>query len=295
MSPDFVRTLSQGVLLADGAMATELQRNGLGLGACATLWNVDAPDRVLAVHRAYVDAGATVLLTNTFLAGRLALERHGAAHRVRELNGAAVNLARTALGDHAGTVLGNIGPFGGKLGEVATGTVSQAFREHADALLEAGCDGLALETFTTLEELDLAVRAAKESGANLVIASLAFDGVDGVLRTLNGVTPERAGAYLRDCGADVVGLNCGADLDVAAAANALRVLSRDCGLPLYAKPNAGTPALENGRIAYRRSAESMAADLQLLVEAGARIIGGCCGTTPEHIRAFRTVLDGPAS
>jgi 5-methyltetrahydrofolate--homocysteine methyltransferase len=290
VSPQFVDALSRGVLLADGAMATELQRMGLALDGCAALWNVDAPDRVLNVHRAYVDAGATVLLTNTFLGGRFALERHGAAHRVRELSAAGVKLARTALGNRAGTVLGNIGPFGGKLGEVSADAVSRAFREHADALLDAGCDGLALETHTCLEELNLAMRAAQASGAKVVIASLAFNGVGGVLRTPSGATPEQAGPYLRDGGADVVGLNCGADLDVAAMSKVLGILGRACSLPLYAKPNAGTPELENGRIVYRRGAESMARDLHLLIEAGARIVGGCCGTTPEHIRAFRKTL-----
>jgi 5-methyltetrahydrofolate--homocysteine methyltransferase len=293
---DLLRALTERVLLADGAMGTELQRTGLRHGACGELWNRDQPDRVLAVHRAYVDAGADVLLTNTFGGCRLALGRHGMGARVRELNSAAVALAREALAKRPGFVLGDMGPFGGMLephGDTAAGTVASALREQADALLEAGCDGIVVETQTSLEELALAVTAAKASGAKTVIASLSFDTdkTGDLVHTMRGVTPESAAEFLGSSGADVVGINCGARLDLRAAAKVLGRMGSLCRLPLFAKPNAGSPEIEAGRVVYRQSPESMATELEELLRAGARVVGGCCGTTPAHIRAFRGVLD----
>jgi 5-methyltetrahydrofolate--homocysteine methyltransferase len=293
---DLLQALNERVVLADGAMGTELQRAGLAQGACGELWNAEYPERVLAVHRAYVEAGADVLFTNTFGGCRLALERHGIGTRVRELNAAAVGLAREAFGVRPGFVVGDIGPFGGMLephGDTAAAEVVDAFREQADALLEAGCDAIVVETQTTLEELALAVTAAKASGAKVVVASLAFDTgkTPDLVHTMCGVTPERAGEFLRSSGADVVGLNCGSRLDIRGAARVLERIEALCELPLFAKPNAGSPEIEAGRVVYHETAEGMAAALHDLLAAGARVVGGCCGTTPEHIRAFRHVLD----
>jgi 5-methyltetrahydrofolate--homocysteine methyltransferase len=282
----------QRVVLADGGIGTQLQHAGLEPGGCGECWNEDRPGVVAALHRAYGDAGAEVLLTNTFGGTRIALDRHGAGARVRQLNRAAATLARTAAG--AGRwVLGDIGPFGGMLeplGEFRAADVRSAFREQAEALLEGGVDGVLVETMTALDELVLAVTAARDAGAPFVIASLAFDVTRVGPRTMMGVSPEAAAAAALDLGVDALGANCGA-LEVEGYADVLRRFrSVAPGLPLLCRPNAGTPRLEHGMVTYHLTPERMAQDAALLVDAGAAIIGGCCGTTPAHIAALRTAL-----
>ncbi len=283
------------VVLADGALGTELQRAGLEPGGCGECWNVDRPDAVRAIHRAYADAGAEALLTNTFGGTRIALDRHGAGERTTRLNRAAAALAREVAGPDR-WVVGDIGPFGGflqPLGEYSPDAVEAAFREQAEALLEGGADGLLVETMTALDELVLAVRAGRAAGAPFVIASMAFDATKVGPRTMMGVSPEEAAAAALDAGADALGANCGSNLDLAGYADILRrYRAAALDAVLLCRPNAGTPRREGSAVVHDLGPEALAADAPGLVEVGAGIVGGCCGTTPAHIAALKRALAG---
>jgi 5-methyltetrahydrofolate--homocysteine methyltransferase len=295
MAERLLDALRQRVLLADGAVGTELQRTELEPGGCGERWNVEHPDRVLAIHRAYVDAGSDCLITNTFGASRVMLERHGFGDDVSAIVRAGVRIAREAFGERHGFVLGDIGPLGGLLepyGELAKARAAGALIEQAAALVEAGVDAIIIETQTGLDELGIAIAAAREAGAPCVIGSVAFDVTyDGAdLRTMMGVDPETAARFMTDAGADVLGVNCGSGVNFVWAAEAVRRYGRASDLPSMAQPNAGQPVLEGLQVVYKQDPESMAQQLQELLAAGVRVVGGCCGTTPEHIRRFRAVL-----
>ncbi len=296
MRSAFLEALADRVLLADGAMGTELQRAGLEPGGCGERWNLERPDPVLVIQRAYVDAGSDCLTTNTFGASRVMLARHGHAAEVEAINRAGVALARRAFGDGPGFVLGDIGPLGGLIepyGELTHAQARDALTEQAAALVQAGADALLIETQTSLEELGHAVAAAKDVGAPCVIGSLAFDlthdGRD--LRTMMGVSPEEAAGFMSNVGVDVLALNCGSGVDGHWAAEAVRRYRAVIELPIMAQPNAGQPVLENLRVVYKQRPEDMASQLEQLLAAGVRVVGGCCGTTPEHIRRFRKAVD----
>ena len=284
------------VLLADGAMGTQLQRAGLESGGCGEAWNIDHPDRVEAIQRAYVDAGSDCLLTNTFGASRIMLARHGDAARAADINRAAVGIARAALGARTGFVFGDLGPFGGLMepyGEIVRHDVEVAFREQARALVEGGADAIIIETQTALEELEVAIAAAREAGAPVVIGSMAFDRMleEDDARTMMGVSPEAAAEFMASRGVDILALNCGTGVDVTMAAAIVGRYRAVSGLPVMAQPNAGQPVLDNYKVIYRETPEEMARGLPALLDAGVAIIGGCCGSTPAHIRRFREILD----
>jgi 5-methyltetrahydrofolate--homocysteine methyltransferase len=296
MRETLLEALARRVLVGDGAMGTQLQQAGLEPGGCGESWNLERPERVLAIQRAYVEAGADCLLTNTFGASRIMLGRHGRGGDTAAINQAGARIAREAFGARPGWVIGDIGPFGGLMepyGEVPEQRVRDAFREQADALVAAGVDGIIIETQTALEELGIAIDAAKRAGAPCVIGSLAFDVTHdrSDLRTMMGIGPEEAAAFLRDAGADVVALNCGTGVDVAWAARAVERYRAVCELPAMAQPNAGQPVLENMKVVYRQTPEEMAARVPELLASGARIVGACCGSTPAHIRRIRGVVD----
>ena len=291
-----LKALSTRILLCDGAMGTQLQRAGLAAGECGESWNLAHPDKVLAIQSGYVEAGADCLTTNSFGACRLALDRHDLADQTREINVRAVEIARRAFGSRPGFVLGDLGPFGGLMepyGTVGPDEVRRAFREQARALVEGGVDAVLVETQSALEELEIAVREAKDAGAPCVIASMAFnltpDGRD--TRTMMGVTPEQAARRMREAGADVAGMNCGSGVDFRNAAAILERFRSVCDFPLIAQPNAGQPILEGGQTVYRGDPEMFAAPVAEAIAAGARVVGACCGSSPDHIRALRTVLD----
>ncbi len=295
MKSRFLEALESRVLLGDGAMGTQLQLAGLESGHCGEAWNVDHAERVMAIQRGYVEAGSDCLLTNTFGASRIMLNRHGEADRTQAINRAAVEIAREALGGR-GFVIGDIGPFGGLMepyGEIAPADVAFAFREQARALVDAGADAIIIETQTALEELEIAIMAAREAGAPAVIGSIAFDKMLDVedVRTMMGVSPEQAAEFMVKHGCDVLALNCGTGIDMVRAAGIVRRYHSISGLPVMAQPNAGQPVLENMKVVYRETPEEMVAGLPGLLEAGAQIVGGCCGSTPAHIRLFRQYMN----
>ncbi|MCI0661065.1 MAG: homocysteine S-methyltransferase family protein, partial [Acidobacteria bacterium] len=212
-----LEALESRILLGDGAMGTQLQIAGLPSGHCGEAWNLDHPDRILKIQRAYAAAGSDCILSNTFGASRIMLNRHGEAERTADINRAGVAIAREAL-QGRGFVLGDIGPFGGLMepyGEIPSCDVEFAFREQARALVEAGADGIIIETQTALEELEIAIEASKEAGAAVIIGSIAFDkmlDVDDV-RTMMGVSPEQAAEFMVKHGCNILALNCGTGID----------------------------------------------------------------------------------
>ncbi|MBM4186741.1 MAG: homocysteine methyltransferase [Gemmatimonadetes bacterium] len=295
-----LEALRHRVLLADGAMGTQLQQAGLESGGCGEAWNLDHPDRILAIQSRYLEAGSDCLISNTFGASRIMLARHGQADRTRAINAAGVAVARRALGDKPGFVLGDIGPFGGLMepyGDIAVTEVEAAFREQAKALVDAGADAIIVETQTALEELEIAVAAAKEAGAPAVIGSIAFDRMleQADVRTMMGVSPEQAAEFMAERGVDILALNCGTGVDMAMAAEIVRRYRATVDLPVMAQPNAGQPVLENFKVVYHETPAEMVAGLDELLAAGVAIVGGCCGSTPAHIAAFRAHLDRVAS
>lgn len=281
------------VVLADGGMGTQLQRAGLEPGGCGDLWNLERPEHVLEIQQRYIEAGAEVLLTNTFGSNRFVLDRYDAADRVISCNLAGAAVARRAAAGRA-WVLGDVGPFGGfvaPLGEHAEEDVLAAFAEQIRGLLEGGVDGIVIETMTAVEEVVLAIAAAKEAGAPFIIASVAFDRTRAGLRTMMGTTPEQAAEAMLSAGADALGANCGTGLglgDFADIARRYRDVASDA--IVMVEPNAGQPELVDDDVVYNDPPDTMAAMIPVLVDAGVNIIGGCCGTTPDHIRAFASVL-----
>lgn len=288
--------IAKRVLVCDGAMGTQLHAAGLGLGDCGEHWNITHPGVVLGIQRAYVEAGADCLITQTFGASSINLARHGLADSADAINRAGVEIARRAFAGRSGYVLGDIGPFGGMLkpfGSVTADDACAAFRQQASALVESGVDAVIIETQTSLEELGLAIAAARDAAAPCIIASMAFDvtrnGRDA--RTMMGVTPERAAEFIQSSGAQIAAANCGAGVDVGWMAQILARYRRACDLPLMAKPNAGKAVLENHHSVYKQPPEEMAAGVPQLLDAGARIVGACCGSTVAHIRLFREIVD----
>jgi 5-methyltetrahydrofolate--homocysteine methyltransferase len=283
-------------LLADGAMGTQLMFAGLEQGSCGEAWNLTHPEKVLAIQRRYAEAGSDCILTNTFGGSRIMLNRHGNADDVARINQAAVAIVREAFGTREGFVIGDIGPFGGLIepyGDFSEADVLGAFTEQARALVDAGADAIIIETQTSLEEVSLGIAAAKEAGAPCIIGSMAYDvTLDGsTFRTMMGIDPERAAAFMEEHGVDIVALNCGTGMDMHRALEAVRRYQTVTRLPIMVQPNAGAPKLVNMTVVYDETPERMAAGVVPLLEAGAAIVGGCCGTTPDHIRAFRCAMD----
>jgi 5-methyltetrahydrofolate--homocysteine methyltransferase len=296
MKKTLLEAIAERPLLGDGAMGTQLMLAGLEQGGCGEAWNLSHPERVLAIQERYVDAGADCLITNTFGGSRIMLRRHSCADRVVEINRAAAEIARQAFAGREGYVLGDVGPFGGLLepyGEFTESEVRDAFLEQAKALVDAGADAIIIETQTSLEELGLAIQAAKEAEAACIIGSMAYDvTLDGsTFRTMMGVDPEAAAEFIEDHGADVVALNCGTNMDMKRACQAVERYRRVTDLPLMAQPNAGQPKLVGMQVVYDETPEEMVAGVAPLLEAGANIIGACCGSTPDHIRVFRKAID----
>jgi len=283
-------------LLGDGAMGTQLMLAGLAQGNCGEAWNLTHPEKVLAIQRRYAEAGSDCILTNTFGGSRIMLNRHGHADKVVEINRAAVAIAREAFGAGAGYVIGDIGPFGGLMepyGDFTEAQVREAFEEQARALVDAGADAILIETQTSLEELTLGIQAAKQAGAPCIIGSMAYDvTLDGsTFRTMMGVDPERAAKCMQQHGADIVALNCGTGMDMERARQAVLRYKRVTDLPVMAQPNAGQPKLVEMRVIYDETPQQMVRGVVPLLEAGVNILGACCGSSPDHIRAFRGAMD----
>jgi 5-methyltetrahydrofolate--homocysteine methyltransferase len=283
-------------LLGDGAMGTQLMLAGLEQGNCGEAWNLTHPERVLTIQRGYAEAGSDCILTNTFGGSRIMLNRHGNADMVVEINRAGVAIAREAFGGRPGYVIGDIGPFGGLMepyGDFTEEQVRAAFEEQAKALVDAGADAILIETQTSLEELTVGIEAARQAGAACIIGSMAYDvTLDGsTFRTMMGIDPERAAHCMQKHGADIVALNCGTGMDMERARQAVVRYKRVSDLPVMAQPNAGQPKLVEMKVIYDETPQQMVLGVAPMLEAGVNILGACCGSSPDHIRAFRSAMD----
>ena len=274
-----------------------LHGQGVGVDRCFDELNLTHPAIVAGVHRDYIDAGAQIIETNTFGANRLKLSEHGLGDRVAEINQAGVELARRVVEASFQPVLvaGSVGPLGRQLaplGRVKPDTARIAFREQVKSLATAGVDLLVFETFSDLSEMYEAVRVARSVCALPVIAQMTFTEDS---RTLLGHTPEQVVEFLRDLDVDVIGVNCsvGPALVLRVVQRMFQALGAKKGIPISAQPNAGWPTRAGERLMYPATTEYFGEYAWALVEAGAAIVGGCCGTTPAHIGAMRAALDNP--
>ena len=275
---------TNGPIITDGAWGTQLQLRGMPVGSCPDEWNLIHPEKVEEVARAYVEAGSQVILTNTFGANRYILGRHGLVDKVAEINRIGVELSKKAAQSKA-KVFASIGPSGIMLlmGDVSSDELQAAFAQQAQAQAAAGADGIVIETMSDLAEIKLAVAAAKETGLP-VVASMTFDSGAKHDRTMMGVTPEQAAEQLTSAGADVIGANCGQG--IAGYASICARLHAATELPIWIKANAGLPQMIDGKTVYTQTPDEFASFVPQLVQSGATFIGGCCGTTPEFIKAL---------
>jgi 5-methyltetrahydrofolate--homocysteine methyltransferase len=283
-----------GVLVSDGAMGSLLQSQGLPPGASPESWCLSRPDVVRAVAEAYLAAGSDMVLTNSFGGSPLKLARHGLAERAGELNCAAAKLAREAAGSGM-FVAGSVGPTGRILqeegGDVTRAELYEAFREQVEGLADGGVDAICVETMSSLAEAIEAVRAAREHTALPVFCTFSFALGRRGFRTMMGVSPELAAREAAAAGADVIGTNCGNGIEnMTEIVRQMRAAVPD--RPILAQPNAGMPELVDGVTVYPETAEYMASRVGELIAAGATIVGGCCGTTPQHIAAIAEGVRG---
>jgi methionine synthase / methylenetetrahydrofolate reductase(NADPH) len=286
----FLSRLKRGVVICDGAMGTYLNQKGVSYERSFDELNLSKPDLISQIHREYIDAGAEIIETNTFGANLSRLSSHGLEDKVREINMKAVKNAREARDVSGKDVLiaGSIGPLGKQLepyGKIRKNIAADIFREQVESLLEGGIDLFMIETIANLEEMELAVGVIKKITDLPIVAQMTFT-AEGM--TLLGNTPEDVAAHLVPLGVDVIGANCSVGpqkmLDV------IQILSEFGATYVSAQPNAGLPRLYNGRFVYFSSPDYLAEYALKFVESGATIVGGCCGTTPEHIAAIATAL-----
>jgi len=294
--PPLLEALQTRRLVCDGAMGTQLMLAGLESGACGEAWNLTHPERVLAIQRRYADAGADCIITNTFGGSRIMLRRHEHEKELAAINAAGVRITREAFGGRPGYVLGDIGPLGALLepyGDLSEADALSALEEQATALVKAGADAIIIETQTGLEELGLAIEAAKAAGSPCIIASLAYDlSMDGTFyKTMMGIAPEQAAEFAQERGAHIIALNCGTGMDMHGAAMVGSAYRASCTLPIMVQPNAGLPVLENLKAVYKQLPADMAKDVPEVLATGVGIVGSCCGSTPDHTKAIRGVVD----
>lgn len=274
-------------LISDGAWGTFLQSKGLQPGACPEYWNIEKFQDVADIAKSYILAGSDMVETNSFGANRFKLEHFDLEDRAYELNKAAAEASRSAAGKDI-LVLGSIGPTGKFLitGEVTEEELYETFLEQAKGLFHGGSDAIIIETMTDLEEAVIAVKAAKTTGLD-VVCTMTFDALpDGSYRSMMGVSPSEMVQPLLDAGADVIGSNCG-NGSTGMIEIVKEIRAANPTVPILIHANAGLPIYENGITTFPETPAFMSQHALLMIEAGANIIGGCCGTGPEHIKAIR--------
>lgn len=287
---NFLELAQRQCVLFDGGMGTMLQQSGLPVGEAPERWNLERPEAVAMVHRHYVQAGADVVTTNSFGGHPHKLRPIGLDARAFEINQAAAAIARQAVASDA-FVAGSVGPTGVILmmGDVDPEEIRQGFELQARALVAGGVDLFIIETMSDLEEVALAFQAIKSVSTLPVIVSMTFEAGKTGYRTLMGANITTAVSKIHELGPDIIATNCGAGIEpITEIVATMRSLTF---LPILAEPNAGLPKLVDGKTVYLETPEVMAQKIPALLQAGANLIGGCCGTTPDHIRRFRLMLD----
>jgi 5-methyltetrahydrofolate--homocysteine methyltransferase len=273
------------ILLSDGAWGTFLQDMGMKPGECPEFWNISHRDEVKSIAQSYLLAGSDIIETNSFGGSIFKLSQYGLGERVSEINRAAAAISREAAGNEK-HVAGSIGPTGKMLlmGDVTEKELYDAFCQQAVALEEGGADIIIVETMSAIDEASLAVRAARENTGCTVIITMTFNKTPrGDYRTMMGVSPEEMVLSMKEAGAHITGSNCGNGIaDMIGIVRAIREADKD--IPIMIQANAGVPELIDARTVFGESPELMASYIPELIKAGATIIGGCCGTTPAHIR-----------
>ncbi|HMK28588.1 MAG TPA: bifunctional homocysteine S-methyltransferase/methylenetetrahydrofolate reductase [Terriglobales bacterium] len=289
MPSDFIQRLNQRPILCDGAMGTLLYAQGVFITRCFDELNLSQPEMIREVHQSYLQAGAEIVETNTFGGNSFRLSRYSLGDKVRDINLAGARVAREAAKSFDAYVAGSVGPLGVRiepLGKISLAEARESFAQQIAGLVEGGVDLLILETFGYLEELHQALLAARDVNPKIpVVAQVTID-EEGVC--LDGSTAETFGPKLADWGADVVGCNC--SVGPVAMLEALERVRSVTSAMLSAQPNAGMPRSVDGRNIYLSSPEYMASYARKFVAAGIRLVGGCCGTTPDHIRAMKAAL-----
>ncbi len=277
-------------MLADGGWGTELLRLGLPPGVSPELWNLQHPEKVLQVAREYVSAGSQIILTNTFGGNGFRLERDGLEDSLEEINRRGAEISKQAAGGGV-FVFGSMGPTGKLLAmrKVSETSVFATFRRQAEALWRGGVDAIVIETMNELQELRLAARAAREACPLPLVLSMTFDSGPDKNCTMMGVTPEKAVDEMEQLGAWMVGANCGIGPETyIQVCKRMRTVTAK---PIWAKPNAGRPAVVDKEVVYSQTPELFGSFAMRLREAGATVIGGCCGTSPAHIRHLAQLLE----
>ncbi len=288
MSRFLERLSTAKVLIADGATGTMYQAAGLESGAAPEEWNVTNPDQVQAVYRAYLQAGSDIILTNTFGGTSIKLGKFGLADRVQEFNRASAALAREAAGQEA-LVMGDLGPTGELMEPMGTLTYEkavEAYAEQAEALAEGGVDAILVETMSDLNEARAAIEGAKSATDLPVVCTMSFD---THLHTMMGVSARQAMESLYPLGLAAIGANCGSTLEDAEQV-IIQMKEANPQAVLMAKPNAGLPRMKGDRTVYDVTPAEMAEFAHRFVELGVKIVGGCCGSTPQHIAAIAAAL-----
>ncbi len=288
--------ISRGVFILDGAMGTQLMARGIGAGVCNDYLNVESPEVIADIHNAYLSSGSDAVLTNTFGANMFALGRGGKADQAEEINLAGAQIAGKAAGDNK-YVLGDIGPCGDflePLGMIKPDELRAAFANQAEGLAAGGVDGFIIETMTALDEIVITIEAVKSISDLPIFVSLAYDPAGDNFKTMMGTDPAAAVERLVPLGIAAIGFNCGT-LSMAEYVNLAKAYTDALGdkpIALLAEPNAGKPDLVDGRAVYNLSPDDFAAAGEQIHTAGVSIIGGCCGTSPEHIEALTKKLKG---
>lgn len=289
MKTTLTEACKQTPLTCDGAMGTQLIERGMKIGECGMCWNAEHPEHIVAVHKAYRDAGCRLITTNSFGGTRSMLERHGLGEKVAEWNRLAAKLAAEAAGPE-GWVIGDVGPFGDFLEPMGDTTVEELegiFQEQIKALVEGGADAILVETMSDPGELSAGIRAAKACTNLPVIGTYAFQKSAGEYRTMMGTTVTEAIQAAYDAGADIAGANCGTDLSLDDyLALGKQIVAAADGRATILQPNAGAPKSVDGEIRYDATPADMAELARKLRGIGISIVGGCCGTTPEHLAAI---------